>query len=95
MQHDFFSHLALLALASASHDANGIVKRPIIFIRSRQLKQCETELFGHVLPLMLASVSHDANSLINGIIPFLGQDHQKQMLHTHTHNFLVMCCHWH
>ena len=33
MQHDFFSHLILLTLASASCDANGIVNSTIVFIR--------------------------------------------------------------
>ena len=40
MQHDFFSHLKLLALVSALYDANAIVSSTIIFIRSRCLKQC-------------------------------------------------------
>ena len=42
MQHDFFSHLTLLALASASCDATGIVNNTIVFITSTQLKQCTT-----------------------------------------------------
>ena len=45
VQHHFFSHLTLLALALASCDANGIVNSTIIFIRSRQLKQCATKHF--------------------------------------------------
>ena len=41
IMHDFCSHLTLLALASASCDANGIVNNPIVFITLRQLKQCQ------------------------------------------------------
>ena len=42
LQHDFFSHLTLLALASASFDVNSILNRTTAFIRSRWLKQCVT-----------------------------------------------------
>ena len=35
IQHDFFSHLTLLALASASCDGNDIVKSTIASMRSR------------------------------------------------------------
>ena len=41
MQHDFFSQLTL---ASVACDANGIANSTIVFIRSRQLTQCATEL---------------------------------------------------
>ena len=69
MQHDFFSHLTLLALPSGLCDANGIVNRTTVFIRSRQVKLC-ARVFCHLMPLMLVSVivSHDANSVINGTI---------------------------
>ena len=40
-----FSHLKLLALASASCDANCIVNMVSVFICSRWLKQCATKLF--------------------------------------------------
>ena len=42
MKHDVLSHLPLV---SASGDANAIVNTTIVFIRSRLLKQCPTELF--------------------------------------------------
>ena len=40
MQHDFFCHFTLLALASALCDANGFFNSTIVFIMWRQLKQC-------------------------------------------------------
>ena len=40
IQHDLFSHLTLLVLASASCDAKGIVNSTIVFIKLRWLKQC-------------------------------------------------------
>ena len=45
IQHDFFSYLTLLALASEPCDANSIVRSTTVFTRSRQMKQCETKLF--------------------------------------------------
>ena len=42
VQLDFFSHLTLVALASESGDANGIVSGTI---NSRQLKQCSYNFF--------------------------------------------------
>ena len=38
VQHDFFHHVTPLALAWASHDANGIVNGTILFLSLRQLK---------------------------------------------------------
>ena len=35
VQHDFFGHVTLLAPASASHDADGIVNSTITFVKSR------------------------------------------------------------
>ena len=45
MQHDFFSHLKLLALESASCDANGIVNNTTVLIRSGQLKEFANIIF--------------------------------------------------
>ena len=44
IQHVFFCHLTLLALASESEscDVSGIVNSTIVFIQSRQLEQCAT-----------------------------------------------------
>ena len=67
MWHDFFSHLTLLALASASCDANGTV----VCNTSRLLKNVQHKFFDNLMPLMLVSVPHDANSFINGTIPFV------------------------
>ena len=87
--YDFFSHLTLLALASASYRANDIVNSTAVFIRSRWLKQCQYNLYGHVIPLMLMSELHDGNSNINGTHPFFGQDDPNEI----QHDFLVMWCH--
>ena len=70
-QHDFFNHLALLTLASPPCDSNGIVNSTIVFIRSRQLKQCVTELFLCNPIDAGVSITWD-NSVINGTIPFVG-----------------------
>ena len=37
-QHDYFGHMTPLALAWASHDADGISYYIITFLKSRQLK---------------------------------------------------------
>ena len=71
MQYDFFSHLTLLALASASSDANGTVSGTIVFIKSTAETKCNITFFGHVVPLMLVSVSLDANSVIICTIPLV------------------------
>ena len=67
MQHDFFSHLALLALTFST-----------LLLRSRQLKQCTIKLVGHVMSLIQMSVSHDADSVINATIPFAGSWWSKE-----------------
>ena len=35
VQHDFFHHVMLMALAFLSHDVNGIVNNTTVFLRSR------------------------------------------------------------
>ena len=66
----FFSNLTLLALASASHGANGIINSTTSFIGSRHLKWDATWHFGYVMSLALALALHDTNSRINSTTPF-------------------------
>ena len=35
MQHDFFGHMMLLALALMSHGADGVINGSVAFLRSR------------------------------------------------------------
>ena len=68
LQHELFSHLTLMALASVSRDANYIVHSTIAF------KQCTTYLFCHVMPFMLVSLSISPLHL-------LAQDDQNEVEH--------------
>ena len=69
-QHDFFSHLTILALASESCDTNAIVNSTVVFIGSRWLKKMCNLTLMVINAMMLVLVSNDANSVSNGIILF-------------------------
>ena len=69
MHHDVFSHLTLLALASASCFYNGSVNNTM---------QCN--FFGHVMSLILVLVPHDANIVIYATYPFVDTTWQHDFL---------------
>ena len=69
VQHNIFGHVMPLLLASASHDADGIINSTIVFFRSRKLNLSATCPFHHLIQLSMASC--DADSVINGTIAFL------------------------
>ena len=95
VQHNIFSNLTLLALASASCDANSIVNSTIAFIRPTWLKQCITKHFWHVMPLVLVSCHIMPKVSSMGLLHLLGQDD----IYNAKHDLLVMwhhwCWHWH
>ena len=80
MKHNFFSYLTLLALASASCDANGTVNSTIAFSRSRQLKQCATS---HCWSCNAIDGHFNMMSTVSSMAPFhlSGQDGQKGKQH--------------
>ena len=66
VQYEVFGHMTPLALASASHDTDGIVNGNTAFLRSTQLKWGATSHLWLCDAIGIASVSHDANGVVNG-----------------------------
>ena len=66
-----FSHLTLLALASAVCGTNSIVRAPLHSLGHNYWNNVQYNLLGHVMQLMVVAVSHYDNSVINGTILFV------------------------